>query len=97
MNLLYMFLITSVVTGIIHIIFSKTGTIGASDNVFMLVVLCSIVNLTSGKIPITLILILLFYVVEEVFNLFKRKDGISHDSHIVGAICGFIFGYVIFK
>lgn len=97
MNLLYMLIITSVITGITHIIFYKTGTIGASDNVFMLVVLCSIVNLTTGKIPMTLVLILFFYVADEVFNLFKRKDSISHDSHIVGAICGFIFGYIIFK
>ena len=26
--------------------------------------------------------------------VFKKKDNISHDSHIVGAICGFIFGYL---
>lgn len=97
LNLLYMLLITSSVSGIFHLIFYKSSTVGASDNVFMMVVLCSIVNITAGKIPLTLILIVLFYVIDEVLGVFyKKRDGISHDSHIIGAICGFVFGYLIF-
>lgn len=97
LNLFYMLLSTSLASGIFHLIFYKSSTVGASDNVFMMVVLCSIVNITAGKIPITLILIVLFYVIDEVLGIFKKKkDGISHDSHIIGAICGFVFGYLIF-
>lgn len=97
LNLLYMLIITTVVSSLVHLFIYDSGAIGASDNVYMLIVLCSIVNISDGKIPITLILIILFYVVDEVIKQFsKKKDNISHDSHIVGAICGFIFGYFVF-
>ena len=47
----------------------------------------------NGKIPITLTLIILFFVVDEVIKLFRRKkDGVSHLGHITGAICGIILG-----
>lgn len=97
-NLLYMLLITTFVSSLVHLFIYDSGAIGASDNVYMLIVLCSIVNIKDGKIPITLILILLFYVVDEVIKQFSNKnDSISHDSHLIGALCGFIFGYFIFS
>lgn len=97
-NLLYMLLITTFVSSLVHLFIYDSGAIGASDNVYMLIVLCSIVNIKDGKIPITLILIILFYVVDEVIKQFSNKnDSISHDSHLVGALCGFIFGYFIFS
>lgn len=96
-NILYMLLITTFVSSLVHLFIYDGGAIGASDNVYMLIVLCSIVNISDGKIPITLILILLFYIVDEIIKQFSSKnDNISHDSHIVGAICGFIYGYFIF-
>lgn len=96
-NLLYMLLITTFVSSLVHLFIYDGGAIGASDNVYMLIVLCSIVNISDGKIPITLILIVLFYIVDEIIKQFSnKKDNISHDSHLVGAICGFIYGYFIF-
>lgn len=96
-SLLEMIIITTVVSSIVHLFFYKTSAIGASDIVFMMIVLCSIVNISEGKIPITFVLIFLFYVSDEIIKqFFKKKDNISHDSHIVGSICGFIFGYFIF-
>lgn len=98
LNLLYMFLITTFVSSLFHLLFYNSGAVGASDNVYMLIVLCSIVNISDGKIPITLILIILFYIVEEVVKqLTHKKDDISHDSHIVGAICGFLYGFFFFN
>ena len=89
-NLLYMLLITTFVSSLVHLFIYDGGAIGASDNVYMLIVLCSIV-------PITLILIIIFYIIDEIVKQFTNKnDNISHDSHIVGAICGFIYGYFIF-
>lgn len=97
MALLEMLVITSIASSLVHLILTKGGAIGASDNVYMMVVLCSLVNITTGKVPITLILIFIFYVADEIIKQFsKKKDMVSHDSHIVGAICGFIFGYFLF-
>ena len=59
----------------------------------MLIILSSFVNMEDGKIPLTLALIILFFLVDEVIKLFSRKkDGISHLGHVTGAICGLIFG-----
>jgi len=93
-TILKMMLITSIASSIVIYLFSKRGALGCSDITFMMIVLSSIVNMQSGKIPLTLILIILFYCTDEILKLLLHKnDGISHLGHLVGAICGFIFGY----
>ncbi len=94
--LLKMILITAFVTALINIIFSKKDILGASGIAFMLILLSSLVNIQSGKIPLTFILIFFFYVVSEVIDGIFKKDNISHLSHLIGAICGFVYGYYLF-
>lgn len=92
-QLLVMMIITSLIIGIINRLFSKNRILGASGIAYMLIVLCSFVNIEDGKIPLTLVLILLFFVVDEIINLLRRKkDGVSHLGHVTGAICGLILG-----
>lgn len=93
LNFIYMMLITTVMSSLVHVIVSKKAAMGASDITFMLIILSSIVNIQSGKIPITLVLIILFYVVGEIINGITKKDNISHLSHVIGAVCGVVFGY----
>jgi len=92
-NLIVMILINALATSIIHCIISKNSLLGASGIVFMLIVLSSFVNIQSGKIPVTLILIFIFYIVNEILSGIFKKDNISHLSHLIGAICGCIFGF----
>lgn len=92
-NLLIMILITAGITGIINTIFSKKRILGASGIVYMLIILSSFVNLEAGKIPITLILIFIFYIVNEILDGVFKNDKVSHLAHLLGAICGFIFGF----
>lgn len=92
-NLLIAMILTSLIIGIVNKLFGKGGILGASGVAYMLILLSSFVNMENGKIPITLTLIILFFVVDEVIKLFRRKkDGVSHLGHITGAICGAIFG-----
>ena len=95
-NLLIMMGITSVVTAIVNMIISKKGILGASGIAFMLIILSSLVNIKNGKIPITLILICLFYIVNEIYTGITKKDNVSHLSHIIGAVCGGILGIFYF-
>ena len=95
-NLLIMIGITSFITGMLNSIFTKKRILGASGIVFMLIILSSFVNVKEG-IPLTLILICLFYVADEIIKMIIRKDNVSHMGHLIGAICGFIFGFLIFK
>ena len=96
-NLIIMILSTAVITGILNTLFSKKRILGASGIVFMLIILSSFVNITTGTIPVTLILICIFYVVNEIISGIFKKDDISHIGHLIGAICGFVFGFYIFK
>ena len=92
-NLLIMILITALVTAIINALFSNKRIVGASGIVFMLIILSSFVNIQAGKIPLTLILIFIFYIVNEILDGMFKKDNVSHLCHLIGAICGFIFGF----
>lgn len=92
-NLLIMIGITAGVTGLINSIFSKNRILGASGIVFMFIVLSSFVNMEAGKIPLTLILIFLFYIVNEIIDGLIKKDRVSHLGHIIGALCGVAFGF----
>mgnify|MGYP000011350273 FL=1 len=96
-NLTIMILVTAIITGIINMIFTNKKILGASGIVFMLIVLSSFVNITTGKVPITLILICIFYVINEIISGIFKKDDISHTGHLIGALCGFIFGFYVFK
>ena len=92
-NYLIMILITSFITAIVNFIKGNTRLKGASNIVFMLIVLSAFVNVTSNKIPLTLILVTLFYIIDELRNIWT-KDNVAHYGHITGAICGLIFGFL---
>ncbi len=92
-NLLIAMVLTSLIIGIVNKLLGKGGILGASGIAYMLIILSSFVNMENGKIPITLTLIILFFVVDEVIKLLRRKkDGISHLGHVTGAICGIVLG-----
>lgn len=91
-NLLIMILITAFVTGVINFIIGKYRIMGASNIVFMMIALSAFVNM-SNKIPLTLVFIILFYFIDELRQIF-RKDGVAHYGHLVGAICGVLFGFL---
>ena len=95
-ELLMMIIITAIVIAIINLLFSKNRILGASGIVFMLIVLSSFTNLQTGKIPVTLIMIFLFYIVNEIIDGIFKKDNVSHLGHILGAVCGCVFGFGFF-
>ena len=94
-NILIMILITAGVTGIINGLIGKYQLLGASGIVYMFIILSSLVNLQNGKIPVTLILIFIFYIANEIIAGLFKKDNVSHLGHLIGAICGCIYGFYI--
>jgi membrane associated rhomboid family serine protease len=91
-EMIFMMLITALVTGIINVVFSAAYLLGASDIVFMLILLASFTNFRKGEIPLTFILVLVLYVGKETFASFS-KDGVAHFAHIAGGLCGSLFGF----
>lgn len=93
-NLLVMLLITSLVIGLFNTIFSNYSITGASGNVYMLIVLSSFSNISEGKVPITLVLILVFYIISEFTSrIFEGNKKTYHTGHLLGALCGIGFGF----
>jgi rhomboid protease GluP len=92
-SLLFMILITALVTGILNSLLFNSALLGASGVVFMMILLAPFTNTRKGEIPITFILIIALYIVKEVFQSFQSNQ-ISEFAHIAGGICGSIFGFL---
>lgn len=92
-NFLIMILITAFITGLINSTKKNTNLKGASNIAFMLIVLSAFVNISGNKIPLTLVLIILFYIIDEIKDL-RKKDSVAHYGHLTGAICGLVFGFI---
>jgi membrane associated rhomboid family serine protease len=91
-----MIFVTALTTGILNAIFFTTGLLGASGIVFMMILLSSFTNIRTGEIPLTFILIMILYLTGEVINAFQ-PDRISQFAHILGGICGGLFGFFYVK
>lgn len=95
---LIMILITAFVGGLVHFIFFPYVRLcGASGIVFMLIILSSITSVSKGDIPLTLILVVMIYMAGEIYNAFFVADNISQITHILGGVCGAVFGMPIKK
>jgi len=95
-NLLFMSLLTAFFTAVVTLFFFPSFLLGASGVVFMMILLGSFTNVKSGYIPLTFILILFLFLGNEILKSFQQDD-ISQMAHIVGGICGSIFGFVLNK
>lgn len=91
-RLMIMIFLTALFTAILNIVLFKSGLIGASGIVFMLIMLVSFTNFSAGKIPITFLAILVLFIGKEFIDGFKH-DEISQFAHIIGGLCGSIFGF----
>lgn len=93
-GILIAMLITTVVTALLHLFFFNSILLGASGIVFMFIVLISFVNVKEGTIPLTFIIVLLLFISKEVWMSFK-EDNISQFAHIIGGLCGSVFGFTM--
>ncbi|GAK55666.1 rhomboid-related protein 1 [Candidatus Vecturithrix granuli] len=94
--MLVMILLTALFTGLINVVFFRSGLMGASGIVFMLILLASIVDVKAGAIPLTFVLVVAIFIGRELVLSF-RADQISQMGHILGGACGAFFGFVLLK
>ena len=95
-TMVWMILVTALVTGLVHFVFFPgSALLGASGVVFMMIVLSSVTAMRRGEIPVTLILVVIFYLGGEIMDGLFKKDNISQITHIVGGLCGLIFGFTV--
>ena len=88
--------ITALVTGLVQFIFFPgSALLGASGVVFMMIVLSSFTEMKRGGIPLTLILVVVFYLGGEIADGLFQSDNVSQMTHIVGGVCGIVLGFVL--
>lgn len=98
LNLLFVILFTAFITGVIHcIFFPHIRLLGASGVVFALILLSAFTNVKDESIPITLILVAIIYMGQQVYDGIFLQDNISNLTHIIGGLTGTGLGFVMYK
>lgn len=88
--------VTALITGLVQFaFFPDTVLLGASGVVFMMIVLSSFTEMGKEGIPITLILVVIFYLGNELLDGLVSADNVSQLTHIIGGLCGLMFGFSI--
>jgi len=95
-RLLVMILLTAVVTGLGNAFLFKTGLLGASGIVFMLIIISSFTNIKDKEVPITFLLIAAIFLGKEFVHAFQQNN-ISEFAHIIGGLCGGLYGVSLAK
>ncbi len=98
--ILVMIFVTSLVTGVVNVCFIPSPLLGASCVAFMFIILSSIVTLDKKEIPLSFILIVLLFIGREIYSSFSASQSgitssVSVMAHIVGGICGSLFGFLV--
>lgn len=87
-------LLTALISGLIQFVFFPgSALLGASGVVFAMILLSSFSGAKQGTIPVTLLLVAVFYIGGELKDAVTAQDNISHLTHIIGGLCGTGFGF----
>lgn len=90
--------LTALATSLVnYIFFPYIALCGASGVVFAFILLSSFTSFKDGEIPLTFILVALFFLGQQIYEGITVQDNISNTAHIVGGIVGGITGYVLNK
>lgn len=92
LRLLFMIVITALVTGGANLVFGSHMLLGASGVAFMMILLASMANVRGGEIPLTFLAVAGIYMGGEIVRALAN-DNISHMAHLVGGGVGGVFGY----
>ena len=78
-----------------YLFFPNVALCGASGVVFAFILLSSFTSFKAGEIPITFILVAVFFIGQQIYMGIAEQDDISNMAHIVGGMIGGIAGYVL--
>lgn len=92
-NTLIMIVFTALITGLINVFFFNSGLLGASGIVFMMILLVSFTNVQGNAIPITFLIVAVMFLGKEIAAT-MQADNISQAAHIIGGVCGSLFGFI---
>ena len=89
--------ITAFISGLVqYVFFPSSALLGASGIVFMMIVMLSMTGAERGRIPLTMILVVIFYIGSEIIQGIFVEDNISQLTHIIGGACGAVIGFFLY-
>ena len=92
--LIEVILLTGLVTGLVNwFLFPGIALCGASGVVFAFIMMTSFTSFREGEIPLTVILVAIIFIGQQVYEGLFVADNISNMAHIVGGIVGAVAGY----
>ena len=82
LNLIYIIIIVAISSAWAHILIGQPHTrqLGASGVCFAFILLNSLVSAKRGKLPLSFILTAMWWLGDELFDLFFSGDGVSHHA-----------------
>lgn len=91
-------LITGLVTGLFTwLVFPNVALCGASGVVFAFIMMTSFTGFKEGEIPLTVILVAVIFIGQQIYEGMFIQDNISNSGHILGGIVGAVVGYKLNK
>ena len=98
MRILQIIAITALVTGVInYVFFWNVALCGASGVCFAFILLASFTRFREGEIPLTVILVAVIYLGQQIYEGIVVQDDISNIAHVFGGIVGGIIGFSLNK
>lgn len=90
--------ITAAVTGVINYVFLwDVALCGASGVCFAFILLSSFTSFREGEIPLTVILVAIIFLGQQIYEGIVVQDNISNMAHVFGGIVGGIIGFSLNK
>ena len=89
-----MILVATLITGIFNILLKQPPLVGSSAIAFMMIMLVSFARSKPGDIPVSFILVFILYLLSELTKATAGTGSSSSIAHIVGGVCGVIFGFM---
>lgn len=97
-KILEVILTTALVTALVnYFLFPGIALCGASGVVFAFILLTSFTGFNEGEIPLTVILVAVIFIGQQVYEGIFLQDNVSNLSHIIGGIVGAVIGYQLNK
>ncbi len=76
-----------------YVLFPNVALCGASGVVFAFILLSSFTSFKQGEVPLTFLLVAVFFIGQQILEGIFVRDNISNIAHIVGGIVGGFLGY----
>jgi len=97
-KILEIILITALITGVVnYFLFWNVALCGASGVVFAFILLTSFTEFREGEIPLSVILVALIFIGQQVYEGLAVHNNVSNLSHVIGGLVGGVIGYALNK